>query len=75
MDRLKQYRPDLVPRYEEIYARGADAPKEERARIARLVRYQGRGPRWEASECMQRGKRLEAPAAPPEEKPLQETLF
>jgi DNA repair photolyase len=38
MDWLRSYRPDLVPRYEELYARGAYAPKEERERIARLIR-------------------------------------
>ena len=43
MDWLRSYRPDLVDRYEELYARGAYAPQEERARIARLVRYRRRG--------------------------------
>ena len=38
MDWLRSYRPDLVPRYEELYARGAYAPKAERERISRLVR-------------------------------------
>jgi DNA repair photolyase len=35
---LEAYRPDLVPRYEQMYARGAYAPKQERARIQELVR-------------------------------------
>lgn len=34
---LRSYRPDLVPRYEELYRRGAYAPKEERRRLAALV--------------------------------------
>ena len=38
MDWLRSYRPDLVPRYESLYARGAYAPKAERERLARLVR-------------------------------------
>jgi hypothetical protein len=38
MDWLRSYRPDLVTRYEELYARGAYAPKEERERIAGLIR-------------------------------------
>jgi DNA repair photolyase len=38
MDWLSSYRPDLVPRYEALYARGAYAPKAERERISRLVR-------------------------------------
>jgi DNA repair photolyase len=33
MDWLRSFRPDLVPRYEELYARGAYAPREERQRI------------------------------------------
>jgi DNA repair photolyase len=44
MDWLRSYRPDLVPRYEELYARGAYAPKAERQRIAALVREHG--PSW-----------------------------
>jgi DNA repair photolyase len=38
MDWLRSYRPDLVPRYESLYARGAYAPQAERERISRLVR-------------------------------------
>jgi DNA repair photolyase len=38
MDWLRSYRPDLVPRYETLYARGAYAPKTERERLSRLVR-------------------------------------
>ncbi len=39
---LKDQRPDLVARYEEIYRRGAYAPREERERLARLARGRGR---------------------------------
>ncbi|HYZ29542.1 MAG TPA: hypothetical protein VE570_10830 [Thermoleophilaceae bacterium] len=35
---LEAYRPDLIPRYEQLYARGAYAPRAERERIANLVR-------------------------------------
>jgi DNA repair photolyase len=35
---LEAYRPDLIPRYEQLYARGAYAPKAERERIMDLVR-------------------------------------
>jgi DNA repair photolyase len=38
MDWLASYRPDLVPRYERLYARGAYAPQAERDRIAALAR-------------------------------------
>jgi DNA repair photolyase len=36
-DWLRQYRPDLIPRYEHLYRRGAYAPPEERRRLAQLV--------------------------------------
>jgi DNA repair photolyase len=35
---LEAYRPDLIPKYEQMYARGAYAPKAERERIMDLVR-------------------------------------
>jgi len=41
MDWLRTQRPDLMERYEDLYSRGAYAPKEERERLSRLVR---RGP-------------------------------
>jgi DNA repair photolyase len=37
-DWLKAYRPDLLERYERLYARGAYAPPAERRRLAALVR-------------------------------------
>jgi DNA repair photolyase len=40
-DRLRSHRPDLVPRYEELYRRGAYAASAERERLARLVRRDG----------------------------------
>jgi DNA repair photolyase len=41
MDWLRSYRPDLVPLYEQLYARGAYAPAEERTRLAALLRRPG----------------------------------
>ena len=39
MDWLRSYKPDLVPRYEELYGENrAYAPKRERERMARLIR-------------------------------------
>jgi DNA repair photolyase len=38
MDWLGQARPDLVPRYRELYRNGANCPVEERRRLTRLVR-------------------------------------
>jgi DNA repair photolyase len=40
---LRAQRPDLVERYERLYSRGAYAPREERERLAGLVR-RGRNP-------------------------------
>jgi DNA repair photolyase len=41
-DWLRQYRPDLLDRYEELYRRGAYLPREERKRLARLTRARSR---------------------------------
>jgi DNA repair photolyase len=38
MDWLRSNRPDLIPLYERLYARGAYAPKAERERMAALAR-------------------------------------
>jgi DNA repair photolyase len=43
-DWLRSHRPDLLPRYEQLYARGAYAPKAERERLSALARG-GRGGR------------------------------
>jgi DNA repair photolyase len=37
MDWLRSQRPDLVPRYEQLYARGAYAPKAERERLGDVL--------------------------------------
>jgi DNA repair photolyase len=37
MDWLRSYRPDLVPRYEQLYSRGAYAPAAEKNRMNALV--------------------------------------
>src|SRR5437588_5421578 len=42
-DWLRTNRPDLIPRYEALYARGAYAPPEERRRLASLVSRPGTG--------------------------------
>jgi DNA repair photolyase len=41
MDWLRSQRPDLVPRYEKLYRRGAYAPAAERARLAKMARRGG----------------------------------
>ncbi|HKP88867.1 MAG TPA: radical SAM protein, partial [Thermoleophilaceae bacterium] len=45
MDWLAAYRPDLVPRYEELYARSAYAPRDVQERARRLARIPGSPPR------------------------------
>jgi DNA repair photolyase len=44
-DWLREHRPDLVPRYKELYRRSAYAPQEERRRLGRLVSGPERDPR------------------------------
>jgi DNA repair photolyase len=72
MDWLRANRPDLVPLYERLYARGAYAPKEERARIRALVR-----PRRRTSTRPMRGiDPAPEPSAPaPRPEPRQASLF
>jgi len=71
MEWLRAHRPDLVPRYRELYRRGAYAPVRERQRLAGLIS----GPDREPSE---RGRgsflRPVQPAAPART-PAQEQLF
>jgi DNA repair photolyase len=77
MDWLRSQRPDLVPRYEELYARGAYAQKAERERLGRLV---WRGQSRLAGYVRERPNmdwrphdRKEVKPEPPE--PLQPSLF
>src|SRR4051812_22833550 len=73
-DWLRAHRPDLIPRYERLYARGAYAPQAERERLAGMVR---RGewtlPRWRTAGDEPAREQPSAP--PPARKPRQEALF
>ncbi len=51
MDWLRSYRPDLLPHYERLYARGAYAPRSERERLSRLVRAGRRAGVGESAEA------------------------
>jgi DNA repair photolyase len=67
---LREHRPDLLPRYERLYRRGAYAPQEERKRLSALVRGPDRPPgkRMPArtgSPTFMRGRTDPAPAPPP----------
>jgi DNA repair photolyase len=61
-DWLREHRPELVPRYKELYRRGAYAPPEERRRLERLVN----GPDGKTRHRMILGA---AAKAPPERRP------
>jgi DNA repair photolyase len=76
MDWLRSQRPDLVPRYEKLYRRGAYAPREERARLASLVRSKGdhRFSR-RARAPLARDVKGVTPADAIREHPVQEQLF
>jgi DNA repair photolyase len=70
MDWLRSQRPDLLERYEELYSRGAYAPREERERLARLVR---RGPG--RARGFTRTRQVDAPPPAAEEGSHQQVLF
>ncbi len=74
MDWLRSQRPDLVPRYEELYRRRAYAPAQERARLARMVRRGGApGSFWRSGE--QSHDDMPGDGAEPELVTRQESLF
>lgn len=76
MDWLRSYRPDLVPRYEELYARGAYVGKEERERIAALTRRGRRGPSIPAMRDTARDRDpITMPERRPPREPAQTKLF
>jgi DNA repair photolyase len=78
MDWLRSQRPDLVPHYEKLYARGAYAPKSERERLGKLV-WQGRsrlaGYVRERPDTRWRPEDREKEAKPERAPPPQPTLF
>ena len=77
-DWLRAQRPDLVPRYERLYARGSRVPEAERRAIERAAGlHRGRPPR-EGARLAHRGARRppDPPVAPaPREPTRQEALF
>jgi DNA repair photolyase len=73
MDWMRSQRPDLVPRYEELYRRGAYAPKAERERLSRMVRRGGRPSAFWRGGSSQAGEHgHETSPSPPDH---QDTLF
>ena len=65
MDWLRTSRPDLVERYEALYARGAYAPKAEQERIAGILRRARRASPMVAERFFRRGSRPALPPAAP----------
>jgi DNA repair photolyase len=79
---LRSQRPDLVNRYEELYRRGAYTPKEERARLARMVRRDGARPGGFRSMGDRQAREVQPRATSPVSSvagrtplPLQQVLF
>jgi DNA repair photolyase len=68
---LREHRPDLIPRYEQLYRRGAYMPVQERERLGRLVK----GPDVEPRLRL-RGRSAPPERPPPERRePVQAQLF
>jgi DNA repair photolyase len=73
-DWLAENRPDLVPRYRQLYRRGAYAPQEERERLSALVKRSSPG----SESIFRRGMRRQERAPEPEDVTApcrQESLF
>jgi DNA repair photolyase len=70
---LAENRPDLVPRYRQLYRRGAYAPLQERERLSALVQRTSPG----SEPMFRRGRRQQPPPEPEEltEPFQQESLF
>jgi DNA repair photolyase len=74
MDWLRGYRPDLVERYERLYARSAYAPKAEQERLQQLARGGG-GRRIRRARPDRRPGGHEEPANPARPAQIQDSLF
>jgi DNA repair photolyase len=70
-DWLSENRPELLPRYKELYRRGAYAPAEERRRLAAMVK----GPDLSPGQRMRGGMETSRKPEPARPAPAQEKLF
>ena len=68
-DWLRQYRPDLIPRYEQLYRDGAYLPKDEAQRLSRLARGTRRPRRFGRGIKVTRAEAAEPPAEPRRARP------
>ena len=78
MEWLREHRPDLVPLYDKLYARGAYAPPAERKRLAALLNRAGVPPPSRfRKEVAQASRQPPEPEAAPQSRPtqVQATLF
>jgi DNA repair photolyase len=77
MSWLGAARPDLVPRYEELYGDRAYAPSTEKQRLGKLVKGWNRAgsDRRYGRRAAQRREAARRKASEPPERPKQETLF
>jgi DNA repair photolyase len=78
MDWLRSYRPDLIERYERLYARGAYVSKQEQDRIRGLVKVRSRFTREQVERSERRAgfwRQEEARAKEPVPAPEQASLF
>jgi DNA repair photolyase len=64
-DWLRAHRPDLVPRYAELYKKGAYAPTEERRRLAALIDGPDRAPGERMRDRQSSGRFANGRAPPP----------
>jgi DNA repair photolyase len=64
MDWLRAQRPDLIERYERLYSRGANAPREERERLSKMVRRRGTPTGFGPVTSWQRDPPRDRPAEP-----------
>jgi DNA repair photolyase len=72
---MREQRPDLVPRYEKLYRRGAYAPREERERLSKLVRWRGRPSGFRSIGPPSRNVSDDDASVPTRVRPQQEALF
>ena len=77
MEWLRSYRPDLIERYEELYARGAYVSRDESDRIQRLLRSAKRDPETRLGVRSMRGvaRQAENRGLAGERRVVQESLF
>ncbi|MHB8693506.1 MAG: SPL family radical SAM protein, partial [Solirubrobacteraceae bacterium] len=77
-DWLREYRPELLPRYRELYRRSAYAPEDERRRLLELLRSPAGAVTSKAvedSDWMQRGRSVARFETPTNREAQQESLF